>query len=85
MKSSASTSRAGPGHLHQLPYTSLIEVGEGALLEDAQLYVRRQEVIDVVARDAEAGLREVVGSEAEELGVFGDLAGGQGSAQQLDR
>ena len=30
------------------------------------------------------GLRQVVGAEAEELGFFGDLIGGQGSARNLD-
>ena len=33
---------------------------------------------------AEGGLRQVVGAEAEELGVLGDLAGAQRGARQLD-
>ena len=48
------------------------------------LEIRRQEVVDVVARDAERGLRQVVGAEAEELGFFGDLIGGEGGARQFD-
>ena len=41
-------------------------------------------MVDVVAADAEGGLGEVVGAEAEELGLFGDLVGGEGGAGQLD-
>ena len=50
-------------HLHQLAHAHLVEGGEGILLEDAELEIRGQEVVDVVARDAEGGLREVVGAE----------------------
>jgi hypothetical protein len=70
----------GYGHLHQLPHASLIEGGEGILLEDAKLEIGRQEVVDVVARDAVGGLRQVVGAEREELGFLGDLIGGKGAA-----
>ena len=35
-------------------------------------------------RDAVGGLGEIVGAEAEELGLFGDLVGGEGGARQLD-
>jgi hypothetical protein len=40
--------------------------------------------LDVVAREAEAGLREVVGAEREELGVACDVAGHEACAGQLD-
>ena len=74
----------GRGHLHQLPDARLIEGGEGVLLEDARLHVGREELVDVVSADAEGGLGEVVGSEAEELGLFGDLIRGQSRARQFD-
>ncbi len=74
----------GYGHLHQLPNARLVEGGEGVLFEDAELEIRGQEVVDVVARDAEGGLREIVGAEREELGLFGDLIGSQSGARQLD-
>ena len=74
----------GGGHLHQAPHARLVQRGKGVLLEDAGLQIRREEVVDVVARDAERGLRQIVGAEAEELGLLGDLVGGQGGARQLD-
>ena len=74
----------GRAHLYQLTNALLIECGEGILLEDARLQISRQEVVDVIAADAEGGLRQVVGSEAEELSLFGDLIGGQGRARQFD-
>ena len=40
--------------------------------------------LDVVAREAEGGLGEVVRAEGEELRVGGDLAGGEAGAWQLD-
>src|ERR1035438_8262955 len=63
----------GRGHLHQLPYARLVKGGEGVLLEDARLHVGREELVDVVSADAVGCLSQVVGSEAEELGLFGDL------------
>jgi hypothetical protein len=41
-------------------------------------------VAGIVAADAERGLGEIVGAEAEELGLLGDLAGHQRGAGQLD-
>ena len=38
----------------------------------------------IVAADAQRGLGEIVGAEAEELGLLGDLAGPQRRARQLD-
>ena len=38
----------------------------------------------VVARKAHGGLRQIVGAEAEELGLLGDLVGGQRRARNLD-
>src|SRR6185503_17244660 len=66
------TRAATLGHcaLHQLSHACLIERSKRVLLEDASLHVRRKEVVNVIARDAIRGLRQVVGSEAEELGFF---------------
>ena len=62
------------GHLHQLADAFLIQHGKRILLEDSLLQVLGQELVDVVAREAEGRLRQVVGAEAEELGLLGDLS-----------
>src|SRR6202008_4280956 len=61
-----------------------IEADERVMREDAGLLVGSEEARRVVARDAEHGLRQVIGAEAEEFGALGDLAGEQRSARQLD-
>ena len=53
-------------------------------LEDFQILVFFRELRVVVAREAHGGLRQIVGAEAEELGFFGDLVGGEGGARDLD-
>src|SRR6185437_6537731 len=50
----------GDGSLDQRSHASLIERGKRILLEDAGLEICGQEVVDVVARDAVGGLRQVV-------------------------
>src|ERR1019366_10196867 len=52
-------------HLDQLTNTLLVELGKRILLQDAQFEVRRKDLVDVVTREAEGGLREIVGTEAE--------------------
>ncbi len=47
-------------------------------------YLQQEFALGVVAADAEGGLRQVVGAEAEEVGDGGDLVGGQSGARQLD-
>src|ERR1035437_7779165 len=74
----------GRRHLHQQAGASLVKGGEGILFEDSGLDICRKEVVDVVTRDAIGGLRQIVGAEAEELGFFGDLLGGEGRARQFD-
>ncbi len=72
-------------HLHQLPHPLHIQGGEGVLLQDAPLQVGRQELaLHVVAGEAEGHLGEVVGAEAEEVAVFGQLVGDEGRARGLD-
>src|SRR5258705_9754451 len=71
-------------HLDQLTHTFLVENGKRILLDDSLFKVRRQNLVDVVAREAPSGLREIVGTEREELGFFGNLRGDERGARQLD-
>jgi hypothetical protein len=64
------------GHLDQLADAGLVERLERVVLEDA-LRRSRAGSPDVVAAVAEGHLREVVGAEAEEVGLLGDLVGGE--------
>ena len=50
-----------------------VERRERVLLDEAGLLVGADEARGVVARDAEGGLRQVVGAEGEEVGALGDL------------
>ncbi len=59
-------------------------VANGFLVTISSSCVLRQERTRVVARHAEAGLREVVGPEAEELRRLRDLVGRQRAARDLD-
>ena len=52
--------------------------------QDLLIDVFRHERADVVAREAEGHLRQVVGAERKELGLDGDLVGRQGGAGNLD-
>ena len=74
----------GDGDLHELANAGAVERGEGVLLEDFRLGVGHEEGAHVVATDAESGLGEVVGAEAEELGALGDLVGGERAARDFD-
>ena len=47
----------------------------GFFLMISSSWYSRQERAGIVAAHAQAGLRQVVGAEAEELGVLGDLVG----------
>ena len=60
-------------------------VSKGLLVDDAALHVAGQEAaLGIVAGEAERRLGQIVRPEAEELGVGGDLAGGQAGRRQLD-
>jgi hypothetical protein len=62
--------RPRSGRCDQLPTPRTSRADEGVGGEDFLLDVVRQEACaHVVARDAEGGLREVVGAEREELGA----------------
>ena len=68
------------GDLHKLADAGLIECGEGVLLEDLVLSIRKEEVTHVVTTDAERSLSEIVSSEAEELRSLSNLICRQCSA-----
>ena len=63
----------GDGRGDELTNTCLVESGEGVLFEDLVLRVRHEEAAHVIPADAECGLSEVVGAEAEELRCFSDF------------
>ena len=71
-------------HAHQLAHAGLIQLGEGIVLEDLGIVVRAEELACVVAGEAEGHLGQVVGAEAEEVCVLGDLVRGQAGARDLD-
>ena len=72
------------GLANQLSHAVLVEDLERVVLQDALVEVDRQELADVVAREAQRHLRQVVGAEREELGDLGNLVGGHGCAGNLD-
>ena len=72
------------GDLHELADAGCVERGERVLLEDLVLDVGHEEVAHVVAADAERGLGEVVGAEAEELGGLRDFVSGERAARDFD-
>src|SRR5690606_15493898 len=61
-----------------------INARERILADDVQIVVGGQEAANVVTAHAERGLGEVVGAEAEELGLLGDLICTKSSARNLD-
>ena len=72
------------GLADQLSHAVLVEDLERVVLQDALVEVDRQELADVVAREAQRHLRQVVGAEREELGDFGDLVGGDCRTRNFD-
>jgi len=68
----------------QLAHAFLVEGDEGVLFDDALLFIGLEEGSRVVTRDAEGGLGEIVGAEAEEFCLMCDVARAQGCAWQLD-
>ena len=69
---------------HQLADAVGVERDERVVLEDAEPLIDAEKARRIVARQAEDGLGQIVGAEAEELGGLGDLAGAQRRARQLD-
>ncbi len=59
-------------------------LANGFFLHDLQVLIDGQEAAGVVAAHAQRGLGEVVGAEAEELGVLRDLVGDERGAGHFD-
>src|SRR5262245_31787109 len=79
--------RASPAldrDLDELPHPCPIEADERIALDQAFGEIFAEETCRVIAADAECGLGEVVGAEAEELRALRDLSRHQGRARQLD-
>ena len=72
------------GHLHELTDARRIQRLERIALQDLLLLVDAQELADVVAREAERHLRQVVGAEREELRFGRHLVRGQRAARHFD-
>src|SRR5579871_2883499 len=70
--------------LHELADALAIDRNERVVIDEALLQISVEEAAGIVARETEAGLRQIVGAEAEELGALGDLGGAQSRARQLD-
>ena len=72
------------GDLHEFADAGLVEAGEWVFLEDFVFGVGAEEGSHVVAADAESGLGEVVGAEAEELRGLRDFVSGDGATRHFD-
>src|SRR6185437_15032792 len=75
---------AREGNSDQLADAVAVDGDERIVLEDAGFLVGPEKTAAVVARQTQRGLGQIVGAEAEEFGGFGDLAGAQRGARQLD-
>ena len=71
------------GSFHKFAYALGIEPCKRVEFVNLCRIVRRKELACVVTREAEGHLREVVGAEAEELGLGSDFVGGDCRAGNL--
>jgi len=71
-------------HFYELSYTFLVEHLEWICLDDTQFLVVFEELRSVVARVSECHLSQVVCSEREEVGIFGNLVGNESGARHLN-
>ena len=71
-------------HLHQAAHAVLVQMGEGIELIDLLVVIGVQELACVVPAEAEGHLRQIVGTEGEELGLPGNLVCGEGRSGNLD-
>ncbi|MEY2725637.1 MAG: hypothetical protein RLZZ458_1504, partial [Planctomycetota bacterium] len=72
------------GGLHQATYAGLIDGLERVCRDDVVFGVVTDEGLVVVAADTEAGLGEVIGTKAEELGSLRNLGAGHGCSWHFD-
>ena len=70
--------------LHQLAHARLVNRSERIRLHDFQFGVGGQERAGIVAAHAEAGLRQIVRAEAEELGGLGNFVCRERAARDFD-
>ena len=71
--------------LHEFAHAFLVEYLEGVVFQDAHRVVVRQElVLGVFTAEREGRLRQVVGAEAEELGILCHATGAQAGAYHLE-
>src|SRR5438552_10253057 len=61
-----------------------VEGHKRVVLEDPEPLIGADKARRIVARQAEDGLRQVIGAKAEEFGALGDLAGAQRRPRQFD-
>ena len=71
-------------HFDQLADTLLIQVSEWIALKDLLLIVIRQETARIITGETKGHLREVIGTEGEELRLLRDLIGQQCRSWDLD-
>src|SRR5690242_11761832 len=71
-------------HFYQLSDALAVEHRKRVLLQNAFRQIRRQHLINVITREAERSLRQIVGPERKELRLFRDLIRNQRSPRQFD-
>ena len=71
-------------HLDELADADRVDRRERIALQDLAVLVRAEELADVVAREPEGELRQVIGAEREELRLAGDLIGRHRAARHFD-
>ena len=72
------------GNFHKLSNAGLVNGSEWVFSHDVRLLISTQKGTGIITRHTEAGLGEVIGSEAEELSSLGDLVGGQSTTRHFD-
>ena len=70
--------------LHESANAVLVQLGEGIIFVNLGIVVGIQELTGIVTGEAEGHLGQVVGAEAEELSLLGDLVSGQSGTGDLD-
>src|SRR5579863_3336668 len=65
---------------HQFAHAVAIDRGKRILLQNPLRKIGGQNFVHIVAGEAKRGLREIVGAEREELGLFGDFISYEASA-----
>src|SRR5258708_21306053 len=73
LNAGAALAAQGAGHLHELADAGLVDAREWILFHDLQFGVSAEEPAGVVAAHAQRRLRQIVGAEAEKLGLPGDF------------